>query len=138
MIKEVFILSRQKLRDSRGWFLKAITGEEKCLPQSTGEVYFISANPGESRGGHYHVIAREWFTLIKGKAVLQLVDIETHEHMEILLDAETPVTVFIPRLVAHTLHNSFDENFILCAYTDILYDPKDTIPYKSDNSIKMK
>ena len=130
--KRIIIISRKLIKDERGWFLKVIDGKEDCLPQYTGEVYFTSATPGQSKGSHYHAIAKEWFTLIKGKAILELEDVRSFEKMKIELDAENPVTVFIPPFIAHTLVNNFDNDFILCAYTDKLYDPKDTISYVID------
>ncbi len=130
MLKEkVKIITRKLIKDNRGWFLKVITGTEQDIPLHTGEVYFTSATPGQTKGAHYHIKAKEWFTLIEGKAILLLEDIKTHERLDIELDANLPVTVFIPQLVAHVLINKYDEDFILCAYTDVLYDPKDTIAY---------
>ena len=42
---------------------------------------------------------------------------------------EKAITVFIPNNVAHVVVNNSDKDFILFAYTDKLYDPKDTIAY---------
>jgi oxalate decarboxylase/phosphoglucose isomerase-like protein (cupin superfamily) len=85
--------------------------------------------PGQSKGGHYHPEALEWFTVIEGNAILKLEDIYTHERMDIEMSLDKAITVFIPNNVAHTLVNNGDTNFILLAYTDKLYDPKDTIAY---------
>ena len=49
------------------------------------------------------------------------------KHIEMSL--EKAITVFIPNNVAHIVVNNSDKDFILLAYTDKLYDPKDTIPY---------
>lgn len=119
------------ISDERGWFLKVITGKENCLPPHTGEVYFINGIKGKLRGSHYHLLAQEWFTVIVGKAVLKLEDINTHERLDIIMDAQNPLTVYVPRGVAHSLECTDDCNqFILCAYTDTLYDPTDTIQYE--------
>lgn len=59
--------------------LKIIDGKENSLPNYTGEIYIVSAISGESRGGHYHNRAIEWFTLVEGNAVLKLEDIRTNE-----------------------------------------------------------
>lgn len=118
------------MQDDRGWFLKTITGKEEGLPMRTGEVYFTSAKAGANKGGHYHDIANEWFTMIVGKGVLVLEDIETKERIEIEMDARQPETIFIPSHVAHCVVNRSNEDFIMCAYTDVLYDPKDTIAYE--------
>ena len=42
---------------------------------------------------------------------------------------EKAITVFIPNNVVHMVVNNGDKDFILLAYTDKLYDPKDTIAY---------
>ena len=123
------IIPRRLIADDRGWFLKAITGTEDYIPGHTGEVYLTMGKPGQAKGGHYHPEAVEWFTIIEGKAVLKLEDIETHERLDIEMSLEKAITVFIPNNVAHIVVNAGDSDFILLAYTDKLYDPKDTIPY---------
>lgn len=123
------IIRRRLIADDRGWFLKAITGTEERIPSHTGEVYLTMGKPGQSKGSHYHPEAVEWFTIIEGNAVLKLEDIETHERLDIEMSLEKAITVFIPNNVAHVVVNDRDKDFILLAYTDRLYDPKDTIPY---------
>ena len=57
---------------------------------------------------------------------------ETHERLDILMDASNPETIYIPRNVAHSVECAPDsDKFILCAYTDLLYNPEDTIPYET-------
>lgn len=129
-IDKVQIIKRRLIADERGWFLKAITGTEENIPSHTGEVYLTMAKPGQAKGGHYHSEAVEWFTLIEGEAILKLEDMETHQKMEIPMSLEKAETVFIPNGVAHIVVNLSERNFILLAYTDKLYDPKDTIPYR--------
>lgn len=128
--ERVKVIQRRLLSDDRGWFIKAITGTEEGIPQHTGEVYLTMGRPGQSKGGHYHPEAVEWFTIISGKAVLRLEDVETHERMDIEMSLEKAITVFIPNMVAHVVVNVGECDFILLAYTDKLYDPKDTIPYE--------
>ena len=70
-----------------------------------------------------------WFTVIQGEAILKLEDIETHERRDIPMSLDKAISVFIPNNVAHTVVNNSDKDFILLAYTDKLYDPKDTISY---------
>ena len=81
------------------------------------------------RGGDYHFEAVEWFTIIEGNAILKLEDIETHERLDIEMSLEKAITVFIPSNVAHIVVNNSNEDFILLAYTDKIYDPSDTIAY---------
>ena len=129
-IEKIQIINRRLIADERGWFLKAITGTEDGIPNHTGEVYLTMGKPGQAKGGHYHPEAVEWFTVIQGSAVLKLEDMETHERRDIEMSLEKAITVFIPNNVAHVVVNSSDDDFILLAYTDKLYDPKDTIAYK--------
>lgn len=128
-IDKVRIIPRRLIADDRGWFLKAITGTEENIPAHTGEVYLTMGKPGQAKGGHYHPEAVEWFTIIEGNAILKLEDMETHERRDIEMPFEKAQTVFIPNKVAHVVVNNGDNNFILLAYTDKLYDPVDTLPY---------
>lgn len=126
---KIKIIHRRLIKDERGWFLKVITGTEENIPDHTGEVYLTMGKPGQTKGGHYHPKAVEWFTLISGKAVLKLEDVQTHEKLQIELCFNDAVTVFVPNNIAHTWQNAESEDFILLAYTDLLYDPADTIKY---------
>ena len=119
-IEKVKIIPRRLISDERGWFLKAITGTEDGIPQHTGEVYLTMGKPGQAKGGHYH---------IEGYATLRLEDVVTHKRQDIDMSLEKAITVFVPNNVAHVVINNSDSDFILLAYTDLLYDPKDTIAY---------
>lgn len=123
------IIPRRLITDERGWFLKAITGKEEGIPAHTGEVYLTMGRPGQNKGGHYHPEAVEWFTIIQGSATLKLEDVVTHERLDIEMSLERAITVFVPNNVAHIVCSNSDEDFILLAYTDKLYDPQDTIAY---------
>lgn len=130
MIKDkIQIIERRKIEDDRGWFLKVINGKEDNLPNATGEFYVTVATPNQAKGGHYHPVAKEWFTLIKGECLLELVDIETKEYDTIKLSENDPKTIYVPNDIAHNFKNTADSEFILLAYSDILYDPNDTIPF---------
>ena len=127
---KIQIISRRLLKDERGWFIKVITGEEYGLPPYTGEVYLTMGMPGQLKGGHFHPIANEWFTIIKGESKLLLEDIQTKEKMEMYLKFEDAKTIMIPSGVAHAFLNEGNHEFIVLAYTDQLYNPEDTIAYK--------
>lgn len=126
---KIKIYPRNKLIDKKGWFLKVIDGKEACLPNSTGEVYIICAKLGECRANHYHIRANEWFTLIQGKALMILEDVQNKERMEIELNSDIPKTVYVPNKISHAFKNLGEKELILVTYTDVLYDPKDTIEY---------
>lgn len=129
LAQKIKIIPRKKIVDHRGWFVKTITGTEEGLPNFTGEVYMTMATPGQAKGGHYHNVANEWFYLITGSCKVELVDINTHEKMTIDMHENEPVTLFVPAGVAHNFINDSNENFILLAYTDRLFDVADTIAF---------
>lgn len=128
--KSIRIIPRRLVADSRGTFIKCVDGKEAELPAFTGEVYMVRAFAGQRRGDHYHVQAREWFTLIAGEGVLALEDVATGERLDLRLAATRPETIFIPPGIAHVFVNGVDaaEDLIVVAYTDRLYEPADTIP----------
>lgn len=126
---KIKIIPRRLIKDDRGWFLKVITGTEEDIPNHTGEVYLTMGKPGQVKGGHYHPEAVEWFTVIEGEAILRLMDIETKERLEIKMSLSKAITVFVANNIAHDFKNIGDSDFIVLAYTDKLYDPKDTIAF---------
>ena len=126
---KIRIIPRRLIKDERGWFFKAITGTEADIPSHTGEVYLTMATPGQIKGGNYHPKALEWFTVIEGSAILRLEDIKTHEKLEIPMSIDESKSVFVPNNIAHDFKNVGDDNMIVLAYTDRLYDSKDTITY---------
>lgn len=126
---KIRIIPRKLIKDDRGWFYKAITGTEEDIPDHTGEVYLTYGKPGYVRGGHYHPLAKEWFTVIEGKAILKLVDIKTKEESEIQMQLCDAISVYVPNNIAHGFVSDGDCDFIVLAYTDRLYDSSDTIKY---------
>lgn len=130
---KIEIIPRKKLGDDRGWLLKVIDGKENHLPDHTGEVYLtFASDKGKVRGNHYHVKAKEWFTVLQGHAEMRMKDMETGETMTLQLYADEPTTVYLPANIAHAFVNPEDYPFLMLAYTDELYDPSDTIPYSLD------
>jgi dTDP-4-dehydrorhamnose 3,5-epimerase-like enzyme len=130
-LKEVIkVIPRNYINDSRGSFLKIITGKEDFLPKHTGEFYLTESINGIAKGGHYHNKANEWFTLIYGKCTLCLCDIITKEVIYLELLSSHPQTIYVPNKIAHVFYNKSNCEFGLVAYSDELYDPLDTIIYE--------
>lgn len=129
--QSIRILARRLVADPRGTFIKCIDGKEADLPSFTGEVYMVRAFAGQRRGDHYHLRAREWFTVIAGEGVLALQDTVSGERLDLRLSASRPESVFIPPGLAHVFVNdpAASEDLIIVAYTDRLYDPADTVPH---------
>jgi dTDP-4-dehydrorhamnose 3,5-epimerase-like enzyme len=131
--EKIRIIDRNYLKDSRGWFLKIINGDEEGLHKNGNfEIYLTKSVGGFSKGGHYHNIANEWFTVIEGNCNLYLVDVTSGQKLTISLSADNPVTVYVPSTVAHLFESQDRNDFLVIAYTDILFDPQDTISFIFD------
>lgn len=127
---KISVIDRKLFTDSRGWFLKVLTGFEEFLPNHTGECYMTMALPGEWRANHYHYNTSEWFTVFKGRAKVILEDIGTKERMEFILDEKSPKTLFVPANIAHVFVNISDKDeMMLLTYAENTYDPADTCQY---------
>lgn len=88
-----------KCEDSRGMFVETIklgTG---------GQVSFSTTLPGVTRGNHYHTRKIERFTVIKGKARIQLRKIGTDKVLEFYLDGSEPAYVDMPIWYTHNITN---------------------------------
>ena len=116
--------------DSRGWFLKAMTGTEQDRALCGGEIYLTMALPGQSRGNHYHPKGNEWFTVFQGICHACFVDVFSGERLEMSLSGDQPVTIYVPAGVGHVFVNpaTQPDPLLLLAYADRVHDPADTIP----------
>jgi dTDP-4-dehydrorhamnose 3,5-epimerase-like enzyme len=119
-----------KISDERGYFLKTLMSDKFDINFNQLEIYVTNAKPGHSKGGHFHEKAKEWFTLLKGKCTLVLIDVKTLATSNIELDERNPKTIFVPPYVAHEFFNTGAEDFLLLAATDQLYQKQDTIAYE--------
>ena len=124
MLNEVEITELKKLGDNRGFFIKTMTNS-MIGKYPAGEIYLSVASPGVERGNHYHKKATEWFSVIKGKCKITL-NYKGEEKI-IRLDANEPKTVKVPPLITHKFINIGSEDCYLLAFTDVDYDPEDTI-----------
>ena len=119
------------MRDPRGGLLKVLRGDEEGLRREVGEIYVVWAEPGQVRGGHFHPLTDEFFTVLEGRCLLLLADPGSGERAELALDATEPRTVHVPKGIAHAFSNPTDgSRLMLLAYADRAYDPIDTVVYK--------
>ncbi len=70
-----------------------------------GQVSFSTTVPGITRGNHYHIRKIERFTVIKGKARIQLRKIGTDEVLNFELDGANPSYVDMPIWYTHNITN---------------------------------
>lgn len=133
LLERIRLHPRKFHRDARGALVKALRGDEPGLRREVGEIYLVWAEPSQTRGGHFHPKTDEFFTLVEGRCRLLLADPATGERAQLELDAEAPMTVHVPKGIAHAFQNPPDApRFLLVAYADQPYDPADTILYRFD------
>lgn len=127
---ETIKLDRKK--DRRGWFLKILMNRHIAGKKEFGELYLSVVDAGEVRGEHFHKETTEWFCALKGRGVLNLLDIKTGEKQQMSLDEDAPLTILVPHGVAHSIRNLGADPLYLLAYSDVEYDAEkpDTFPMK--------
>ena len=83
-------------------------------------VYYVTANPGVSRGNHYHKESKELFCVIEGEGIIEVGD----KRFEV--SGENPTVIEIPVLQRHSVINIGNKELKMLAWADKPYDPKDT------------
>lgn len=109
--------------DSRGTFVEIIR------LNAGGQISFSTTVPGITRGNHYHTRKIERFSVIKGKALIQLRKIGTKEIFEFYLDGENPSYVDMPVWYTHNIKNIGEEELYTNFWINEFYDPKDPDTY---------
>ena len=112
-----FLLTKHT--DPRGSFIETIRLEVG------GQVSFSTTVPGITRGNHYHTRKIERFTVIKGKALIQLRKIGTDEVLNFELDGDKPSYVDMPVWYTHNIKNIGDEELYTIFWINEFYDESD-------------
>lgn len=94
-----------------------------------GQVSFSTTVPGITRGNHYHTRKIERFTVIRGKARIQLRKIGTTEVLNFDLDGSEPAYVDMPVWYTHNITNTGDEILYTQFWINEWYDPEDGDTY---------
>jgi UDP-2-acetamido-2,6-beta-L-arabino-hexul-4-ose reductase len=89
--------------DERGSFVETVK------LNSGGQVSFSTTVPGITRGNHFHTRKAERFTVIKGKAKIELRRIGTNQILSFYLDGKEPSFVDMPVWYTHNITNIGDE-----------------------------
>lgn len=109
-------------KDSRGSLIEAYK-----LPND-GQVFYVIANPNETRGNHFHERKTERFLVIYGSAVIESKDRNTGNIMKVEVSGYKPVAVTIPPNNTHRI-TATDEGAIFMVWVDEVFnkDDPDTI-----------
>lgn len=109
--------------DARGVFVETLklgTG---------GQVSFSTTVPGVTRGNHFHTRKIERFTVIRGKALIQLRKIGSSEVYDFYLDGSQPAYVDMPVWYTHNIKNIGQEELYTQFWINEWYDPQDGDTY---------
>lgn len=93
-------------KDERGAFVEVIR------LGIGGQCSFSTTVPGITRGNHFHTRKIERFTVIKGKARIQLRKIDCDEVLNFFLDGEEPSYVDIPIWYTHNITNIGEDELL--------------------------
>ncbi|MCY6314980.1 hypothetical protein OXV63_08165 [Bacteroides fragilis] len=112
-----------KHADSRGVFVETIK------LGIGGQVSFSTTLPGIIRGNHYHSRKIERFTVIRGKACIQLRRIGSDKVISFYLDGNEPSYVDIPIWYTHNIENIGEEELYTQFWINEWYNPADGDTY---------
>lgn len=90
-----------------------------------GQISFSTTLPGITRGNHYHTRKIERFTVIKGKAKIQLRKIGSADALDFFLDGNEPSYVDMPVWYTHNITNIGDDELYTLFWINEWYDPQD-------------
>jgi UDP-2-acetamido-2,6-beta-L-arabino-hexul-4-ose reductase len=109
--------------DERGNFVEIIRLE------SGGQVSFSTTKSGITRGNHFHTRKIERFSVIKGKALIQLRKIGSNEIFDYYLSGGNPAYVDMPIWYTHNIKNIGEEELYTMFWINEFYDAKDPDTY---------
>lgn len=112
-----------KHEDPRGMFVETVK------LGIGGQVSFSTTVPGITRGNHYHTRKIERFTVIRGKARIQLRKIGMDEVLNFYLDGNEPCYVDMPVWYTHNITNIGNEELYTQFWINEWYDPSDGDTY---------
>jgi UDP-2-acetamido-2,6-beta-L-arabino-hexul-4-ose reductase len=121
--KEFFPRAYQLYSDERGIFIEL----SKAL--SMGQSSYSTTNSGITRGNHFHTRKIERFSVIKGKAKIELRKYLTGKIISFELDGNSPSYVDMPIWYTHNITNVGDEELLTVFWINELYDENDPDTY---------
>lgn len=114
-----FPVALKKNVDNRGLFIEAVK------TMTAGQFSFSTTLPGITRGNHYHIRKIERFTVIKGKALIEIRRIGTNDIISYELDGETPSFVDMPVWYTHNITNTGRDELITLFWINEFFNPDD-------------
>lgn len=103
-----FVYDLHPKEDSRGVFVEVLKSTD------FGQFSYFTANPGVTRGSHYHNTKTEKFVVVKGMMLMRLRNLSSGEIVEFTLDAKNPQVIESIPGWAHEITNiGVDEAIVM-------------------------
>ncbi len=115
-----------KHTDSRGSFVEILRANSK------GQNSYSTTVPGITRGNHFHTRKVERFSVISGRASIELRRIGTGDVIRYELDGDSPSYVDMPIWHTHNITNIGDTELVTLFWINEAYDSKDADTYYED------
>ena len=113
----------QNHEDNRGNFIELVRVD------TGGQISFSTTMPGVTRGNHFHTRKIERFSVIHGKAKIEMSKYGSSDVMTFHLDGASPSYVDIPIWHYHNLTNLGTEPLFTIFWINECFDPKDSDTY---------
>ncbi len=94
-----------------------------------GQVSFSTTFPEVTRGNHFHTRKIERFSVIQGKALIQMRNINSNEVLDFYLDGNEPAYVDIPLWFTHNIKNIGTEILYTNFWINEFFNPEDPDTY---------
>lgn len=94
-----------------------------------GQVSYSTTASGVTRGNHYHTRKMERFSVIKGKALIQLRKINSDIVHNYEINGNEPAFVDMPIWYTHNIKNIGEEELLTVFWINEWYDPNDADTY---------
>ena len=122
---ERFSYAVPKHGDDRGVFV------EMLKTTDSGQVSFLTARPGITRGGHYHHTKTEKFLVLRGHALFRFRNLLNEERVEVRTYGEEPVIVETIPGWSHDITNIGEDELIVMLWANEKFDKDKPDTYSS-------
>lgn len=122
-LKDHFPIKYKNNIDERGNFVEIVRLE------TGGQISFSTTKKGITRGNHFHTRKIERFSVIKGKASIQLRKIGGKEVFDYYLSGDEPAYVDMPIWYTHNIKNVGEEELYTMFWINEFYDLDDPDTY---------
>lgn len=109
--------------DKRGNFIEILKSKNQ------GQVSFSTTEENVVRGNHFHTRKIERFSVIKGKAIIELRRIDSNEKIIFKVDGNSPSYIDMPIWYTHNIKNIGNDKLVTLFWINEFYDEKDPDTY---------